>query len=309
MTLNDSELEALLTDGQSTDSEASLDESALNQTVSFRAAGAERKMTVKEALEYAKKGFGAEAAFREAAELRKRAEEQASQAEKALAWQKDLEAARQGDMEAFRRVAGDWGIPEDQVEQIVATHAQNEGRIGQPGSQPALPPNVMRTISRMEALLNKFDQAGIDPYQDLATVKQFAGMELDGKSRQAVKAVLDKDPVFGKMLGSPDSGQAILSDVWDRVQRRVQSGAPFNVQTIQEAAKQVRGLLDAFDKTLPPSQAGPFPGSFGSVPTSSLATSRLQPPVKPNIDDFKDDLSGYIDARTAWDSWQASQSA
>lgn len=277
------------------------------QTFTIRANGVDRQLTVDELKTWASKAIGAEEKFRAAAEKEATAKQQLEEVQQARQWQSDLQAAQSGDLDAFRRVAKSWGASDEEVATMVQQY-QTAGQGSQAQAGPALPPRQLAVLQRMERMLAEFDKRGLDPVKTLAEGAEFQNLELTDRSKAEVRKLLDKDPVYRRLLKKDASG-TIFDDVYGNVHRRVRSGAAFSPETIQEAAKEVRTRLDVLSQVLTDNASGVHPGSFGAAPVSDAGISRLQPPQPPNLADYnkKGDLAGYIEARLRYEQYQAAQ--
>jgi hypothetical protein len=275
--------------------------------------GVEYQLTMDELKQWASKGQGAEEKFRLAAEQRDEARRLREEAESAIQFKQDLEAARSGDVDAFRRVAKNWDMPDDQVEYIVQQHHQSasgeattpEGEAG--GMQ--FTPQQLRDFDRMQKFFKSLEEKGItDPanlFYEQATAT--VGM-LQDKSKNQVREVLTRDPILGRIMRN-DPDNTILEDVWAEVEGRVSGGKErIGPKVIEEAVKKERAKLETYAKLLGSAtnqQGAISPGALGTAPSASAGFSRLQPPKKPVFSDFKNDVSGYTKARAEYDAWQA----
>ncbi len=271
--------------------------------VKFKAAGVDREMTIEEALGYASKGFGADARFREADELRKSAESKIGEAAEALRWKDLLTKTRGGDLEAFRELANDWEVPAESIEEMVAAQtgtAPATGSGGAPEGTPSaygLSPAQLADFHEMQRVVNGWKKAGIDPVKTLQTNQEFQDTSVKASAKEYVKKYLQSDPIFGKMVKDPTQGQTILDDVWKRVNGRVKAGThEFTQETIRDATQELAAILNVFAETTGSGQPGNTmnPGSLGGAPSSTAGLSRLHPPKEPQMKDYEGDTEKYF---------------
>lgn len=278
-----------------------------NAVVSFKAAGAQREMTVQEALQWASKAIGADARMQEAAAKEKELTSKLQAAEEAAAWKADFEAAQTGDPDGIRRFGKRQGWTDEQIEAIVARHTttdDGESADSVPARSP-VSPKYLKLLDRMDKFFQAADSEGLDPLAVLRDSSTLVDLTGEANAKNVLKEQLTKDPVFGRMLRS-SKGDAIFNDVFSRVKRRVASRQPFEA-AIQDAMNESRGILDAVSEVVAPKTPdGVHPGSFGMLPNG--AGGRLQPPKRPKLEEFKGNPVDYLPEALMYAEWEAQNS-
>lgn len=230
--------------------------------------------------------------------------------------QKDLMTkAQEGDVDAFRELGSLLGVDSGYIEQQIATVQERSGTSGNApaeGGYAALPPEQLALLQEVKQLLGGWKKAGIDPIRDLQGARQFQEETTSTWAKDATKNFLVGDltdgPVLSKMVQHPTHGPKILDKIWARVDGWVKSGErKFTPETIREAAKDIRGIVDAFDAVFPAANPNVGPGSFGSAPAASF--SRLEAPKEPQLKDYGDSNEGFAQYFNDLANYQNAQSS
>lgn len=276
----------------------------------FKAAGAQRSLTLKEVIEYAKKGLGADAAMREAAERRKTADAELQRAQSALGVTsaidklRDPDASDQDRVDAFARVAQGLGItdmagaqrlwnsffPED----ATTTSSPDTPAPAKTGGKlrlEDLPDQVLELL----APLAKVKAAGIDLPGVLTTSQNAVEYTARERAVREVQAALKRDPEIRRALRgrAPGAEAELVKRTMSALENRVASGKPV-ADALAEAVADTRTLV----ATLAPPAAEPDPTALLGVGVGPGAAGRFQvdkpPTLKPDDYGKSEAMSNYF---------------
>lgn len=278
--------------------------------IEFVADGAKRSLPWKEVKEtLLPKAYSADTRFREAAEMRKAIDADKAKWEAAQKLADVVEKARSNDTAAYRSLMVDHlGYDAATIDAAIAelenagheapaTETRPNGRdITGPIPMSHLPPAVRKFFEDCE-------KQGIDPAAAMSNMTKFQQFSVTERAQDLVRSTLDKHHILGKMIKDAARGKSIVDDIYDRTTRRVRSGDPFTVETIEKAMQEFLGPIEVFQSvTGAPAYNGFSPDRIGNVPKSPVG-ARLQPPTKPDPADKKyagdkgryyDDLKDYL---------------
>lgn len=271
--------------------------SGIGDTVRVKVNDAWREIPREKAIELISKGYGADEAFRKAADMRKSVEAKSAELQKLERWQGLLDSVKAGgedSLESARTLMKEFGMP-DTADAVLDTFAEDQPQ------RPALSADQSAALSRASKFFAECEKRGIKPEEALDDLRQYKRYQVTDKAQTAVRETLSKHPVIGRALRGKGS-DTIFEDVWNRFQRRVAGGESPTDDTIQKAANEVLAILDA----VVPERAATsdlYPDGMGATPIGRTGGS-LQPPKMPDMKDYKDDLSGYIKARLVYQQYK-----
>lgn len=197
------------------------------------------------------------------------------------------------------------------IEELMEAQAQpTPARGGAPASQGGggLTPEQLMALADYKTMMARFEKAGIkDPVAALAGAMEFQSNATDSWNRQkAQEYLLDKHPIYGKMIKDPENGPALFEELWSSVKATGKSPSP---QTIDAAVKEKLRMLDVYEKTVKRPQTPQWhPSGFGMAPASTVVASPLNPPKAPNVNEFRDargkmNLAKFIEAQQNYNDY------
>jgi hypothetical protein len=194
------------------------------------------QVTTEELVKRAQKNWNADVTTQQAAEMRK-------EAAAALAIQEDLEAAKEGDADAFRRIGLTMGLPADVVEAITQktfaddedenildsylNESTNSGRRAGPVDISQLSPDIQRALYIVEKQrMNEIVNSALDKDTDIAY-----NMKEQSPAGQAAIRKFVADKIQGRLNnqygGDFGDGTRILSEILPEVREHLKAlGTP-----------------------------------------------------------------------------------
>lgn len=248
------------------------------QMAVIRVNGKDVQVTPEQMLAYAQKGAAADERFQDAAEQRK-------EAESAIRLKEDFDRLKEtGDINAFRRIGAEMGLPGDQVEEAARMvyegveegegdsddenqywdKSEGSGRGAERGA------DSRQLLAQVKAELENRPPVG---YDNLSEEVQTALLHVESERiNEIVQKALDKDDVIRYYRNSYDERgkEAIRSMVDEKIRGRLDSSdGQFGdgTQILREVVPEVRTLLEAIgtpSRTTPQMGLGPAPGGTGN---------------------------------------------
>lgn len=248
--------------------------------------GVKHTITLDEARARVSKASAADERFRQAAEARKAAEQEAASAKTATAA-----------MEAARRLRED---PDNVDEADLRTVAEFMGLDGDfavqtvKGATPPgtnAPPQGPREIG-LESLpkelrdLVKAVRGGRDPLGEISSLTKVHNKSLLNQSKDTLRGALTKDPLFGILLEGP-KGTPFYDKMWEEIEGRVNAGDRLT-SAAEQVVEKYRDLYSAFDEAVSRKLPGlDVPGALGGAPGAASILSRLQPQAEPDYESIQ----------------------
>lgn len=233
----------------------------------FKAAGVERELEAKELFQFASKGFGADAKFREASETlaAARAEKEANKAATTV-FETLKQFQQQKDPQSFLQFAKAAGLDAGEAENIW------NGLMGQPQEQSAatgkislqnLPPEVLRAVQRV----NELEQTGLNLPKVLSLSANQLEETAEEKAKARIRGALKGNPLLTKIARrGADAESALVDRLYDGLESRVNAGQKF-----QKALEEVVATEARTAELYGVGEGGTqFPGMFpdGSTPAN-----------------------------------------
>lgn len=256
--------------------------------LTFRANGAERQITIEEAIsKYLPKAWAADENMREAAELRKQADAERLEAKSALTAKQAVARLRAdpSDLEALRTTAEFLGLDGDAVSQLASQ-----------GGGPVESNDFASALSQMKEIpvsllpkelrdLAKALQGGRNPIQEIDAIRGVHNKGVLAKGKETFKTALQKDPTFGTILRGSSKADTLVDKMWSTIERRVEDGEALT-SVAQEVVEHYRDVYGVYDEAVSSLSGFDAPGALGGAPGAASVLSRLQPKAEPNFEDF-----------------------
>lgn len=290
----------------------------MNELVKFKVAGVEQERPLHEWLALATKAEGADARFREAAELEKQFETLKAQAEEAGTYKKLLKAAGNGDPQAFLKIGTEMGMEYETVSQFwdmmngeageteVTPKTTQTGQAAGPPSKISLSQLPDEVVAALR-YVGRMAQTGVDPADHL----QIASRDLETRGEQSARTkigrVLDSHPLLRTISRQKGARTALIERIYSDLQGRVDRGEPFTKAldgAVGDHATLVQSTAEALTeqhRTLSPEIFG-----FGAGPAGNRGFS-LQAPQQPKLDGQKvldkGGIASLTDSLLAHERW------
>lgn len=209
------------------------------QTYTVTVNGRQEQWSLDKVLAEAQQGAAGREKFQEAANIRK-------EAAKALALQEDMEAAFEGDADAFRRLGASMGVPGDKVEELIESafgdgdddddddedvidsYYQESSRTGK-SSNPNSPVDYSRLSPDIQRVLREAETARINKIVDSALDKDevvsYNMSRYTPEGRAAIRRFVD-DKIRGRLNqfnGDFGDGTRILAEVLPEIREHLQA--------------------------------------------------------------------------------------
>lgn len=233
--------------------------------------GETRTVTTAELVELAQKAEGAEAKFKEASEIRKKAGD-------ALRQQELITRLGDSDHEPteaeIRELAGMIGVDPKEFAEYMKGDSEPEAKPDKKGGEGEI------KLSKEQVA----EVLGIDPAEAKSILEYSRQRHIEDAKKEIRKTsdnAVEKDDVFGKMIVGEDKDDRLLAIkdlVAEDVLRRIQDGEPFGAELVAASVQKIRAYLKRVGIPGKPDQ---YPVTLGLGPGSGLpADVQSETPIK-----------------------------
>lgn len=273
---------------------APTEDGLLEREFEYTANGATRKETFAEILKRASKSYGADAAFREASEMRDGSKTLQAKADAHDQLLETIKGFKARDESAFRAMAEllemdreNPGIA-DELWQFLSGKATLDAKGGAPANAAgAASPGAGGPDRELLGQLRQMSGVCKDMGVDLATGMRLAlnasGKWADNEARRRVEKALTQDKIFGTILKrKPDSRSTLVETIYRNAEGRASNGVALD-DAINEAIKEAAGLIAA---SAPRDAGSALPQQFLGVGPAPVAVpqSGIHPAKRPILD-------------------------
>lgn len=229
----------------------------------FKAAGADRQLTLRELIQQAQLGFGAAAKMQEAAEARKRAEADLAESAKGREFLKAVEELRNGDEDAFFKVASTLGMKPGVAKAYwQSIYGEDEPSPTQTGESSLTTPATSGRITPVTGKLSldqmpdevlqvlgshaRLKREGYDPEQVTRLSAGLLNQDSEERAGTAIQRAIANSAQLRDVLKRtpPEKRQSLMAAVMGDVVRRVKDGNPLP-DAIKNAVNERADLVEA----------------------------------------------------------------